>query len=377
MNKRIIKKMSIGLGIIIALVIISFTLFLYLSPQFGKRASAKQQLEYAMAENYKDGKFLNKEEIAMKMNARSIFAMIKEVMNPHPEVMPKSDIKVIPLRKDKLVNENDTQDQIIWLGHSSFYMKLDGKIILFDPVFSQKTGPHPWVGRAKYNSKMPFDIDEIPWVDAVFISHDHYDHLDYDSILKLKDKTGNFFLPLGVDNHLLSWGVDANKIKTFNWWDEHYWKGIDIAFTPSRHMSGRGLSDQSATLWGGWVIKSQNQSIYYSGDGGYGLHFKEIGNKYGPFDIGLMECGQYNKLWADVHMMPEESAQAGKEVGAKLLIPMHWATYKLATHSWTDPIERFTLAAQKHNLEILTPEIGEQITLKSPQMVQKQWWTNK
>jgi L-ascorbate metabolism protein UlaG (beta-lactamase superfamily) len=159
-----------------------------------------------------------------------------------------------------------------------------------------------------------------------------------------------------------------------DWWQEEKWKSLHIAFTPSRHMSGRGITDQSATLWGSWVFKGTHKSIYFSGDGGYGKHFKEIGKQYGPFDIGLMECGQYNKLWADVHMMPEQTVLASIDVGANMIVPIHWGAFSLASHSWTDPIERVTKKAKEMNVTIATPRIGEPLVVGDTIYPQSAWW---
>ena len=376
-NRKIKTVMGISIGIALGIIAITGIAFVYLSPQFGKRVTAQQKKAYASSGNFRDGKFINPEEIAMELNHKTIPAMFKEMLNPHPDVSPKYDIIVDKVETKNLNEKTDSLTQIIWLGHSSFLIHMDGKTLLLDPVFSQKTGPHSLVGRKKYNSEMPFDIEDIAHVDAVFISHDHYDHLDYESILKLKNKTDYFFVPLGVENHLISWGIDPIHIHKMNWWDETTLGNLKIAFTPSRHMSGRGIADQSSTLWGSWVINGPDRKIYFSGDGGYGTHFKEIGEKYGPFDIGLMECGQYNKLWADVHMMPEESVRAGIDVQAKQIMPIHWGAYRLATHSWTEPVERFIQEAKKLNVPFLTPRIGEKITLNQGYVPTEKWWNEQ
>ncbi len=369
--------MGIGIGIILGIICITGIIFATLSPQFGRKVNTQQQEEYAALPNYKDGKFVNLERIAIEINFKSVTAMVREMLQPHPNVNPKKDIEVVPFPNELLNGSADSSTQVIWLGHSSFLIRLNGKTILIDPVFSEKTGPHAWMGRKKYNSRMPIDLLHIPHVDAILISHDHYDHLDYESIIKLKDKTDRFFVPLGIGNHLKSWNVESNKIHELNWWEETSLDEIQIAFTPSRHMSGRGFTDQSTTLWGSWVLIGSNKNIYFSGDGGYGAHFKEIGEKYGPFNIALIECGQYNELWANVHMMPEESVQAGIDLGAQVVIPIHWGSYRLANHDWLEPIKRFTKKAKKINLPIITPQIGEQVFLDHPIRSIINWWESE
>ncbi|WP_410515184.1 MBL fold metallo-hydrolase [Paenibacillus sp. BR2-3] len=188
--------------------------------------------------------------------------------------------------------------------------------------------------------------------------------MDYSSILKLKNKTNHFFVPLGVSNHLIRWGVPEENITELGWWDESEYEGLQVAFTPSQHMSGRGLFNGNTTLWGSWVILGQNTRFYTSGDGGYGSHFKEIGQRYGPFDIALIEGAQYDERWRKIHMMPEESLQAREDLGAKNMMLIHWAGFTLAYHGWTEPIERAIRAAEKENVNLIAPQIGETVALK-------------
>lgn len=376
MKKGIIKVLKwIGLGVLslILIVVIIGALFLNLSPQFGGEATDEQKVSYASTGHYTDGIFTNEEEIIMQTDCHSISKMIGEVFEPDPRIAPKTNIEVVSFDLNTIGNTPDSSCRITWLGHSSFLIEMEEKVILLDPVFGQYAAPHSLLGRKRYNSEMPFALEQLKKVDAVIISHDHYDHLDYPSIKTLISKTEHFFVPLGVDNHLRAWGANEAQMHALDWWEESELGAINIALTPSRHMSGRAMGDQSATLWGSWVLTGPHQNLFFSGDGGYGKHFKAIGEEYGPFDIGLMECGQYNKLWANVHMMPEETPQAGLDVQAKLIIPIHWGSFTLAAHSWTDPVERVTKAAQALGLPVATPQIGESVIVPGA-WPEGRWW---
>lgn len=376
--KKILKWFGITIGALVLVILAVGGAFLMLSPQFGGTVSEVQKEAYKETGHYAEGIFLNEEEIVMEVNCHSVTAMLRETLNPDPNVAPAQNIEVQKIDPQSLAKLPDSLSRITWLGHSSFLIELGQKKILLDPVFGQYAAPHPLLGRARFNREMPINISDLSNIDVVIISHDHYDHLDYPSIKELKDKVNHFFVPLGVGNHLRRWKISEDKISEMDWWQEASYQDLKIVLTPSRHMSGRGLTDQSATLWGSWIVQNQYTNLYFSGDGGYGKHFKEIGKKYGPFDVGLMECGQYNELWRYVHMMPEETVMAGKDVQAKLIVPVHWGSFALATHSWTDPIERVTKTAQEMNVPIATPQIGEPIELRdSVSQEYEQWWVSR
>jgi L-ascorbate metabolism protein UlaG (beta-lactamase superfamily) len=251
---------------------------------------------------------------------------------------------------------------------------MQSKNILLDPMFSKSPSPFQAIGPQRFSDSLPATINELPPIDAILISHDHYDHLDYASIKQLAGKTTMFFVPIGLGAHLKKWGVQQKQITELDWWEERDFDGFTFTCTPSRHFSGRTLSDRFATLWCSWVIRANNTKIFFSGDTGYGPHFKQIGETFGPFDLTLLECGQYDALWPNVHMTPEQTMQAHIELGGKRMIPMHWGAFVLAFHSWTDPVERVLAAGKKVSATIITPKIGEVVPFKAKSYPTKAWW---
>ncbi|MEL6591676.1 MAG: MBL fold metallo-hydrolase [Bacteroidota bacterium] len=375
--KRILKLFKmIGLTILslIVLVVVIGALFINLSPQFGGKATDSQKANYAKYDNYADGKFINEVEANMDMGAGNMLKVMREFLRSDPSRQPGEPQPIETITSQALEQNPDSVTRVSWFGHSAFLLQIDGVNLLLDPMLGKTPSPHPWMGTKRYTDQLPINIEELPHIDAVLISHDHYDHLDYESIVKLRDKVDAFFVPLGVGAHFVRWGVPEEKITEHNWWEESQFEGLTLACTPARHFSGRGLTDRMTTLWSSWVIIGQQDTIYFSGDSSYGPHFKEIGEKYGPFDFAMMECGQYNKMWKDVHMMPEETAQAGVDVKAKLLMPIHWGAFTLALHSWTDPIERVSKKAKELGLTITTPKIGEPIFLRKESFPTEPWW---
>ena len=365
--------LTIG-GITLLLVIVG-VLFVNLSPEFGGKHSKKDVERYSTSENYKEGKFENIKVANMDMSFSQTMGTLVDFIKGTDNSKPDFELPVEKI--DSLGwEQNDSTDRLFWFGHSSFLLKLDGKNILLDPMLGEVPAPHPWLGGKRYSKELPIEIQKLPQIDVVLISHDHYDHLDYGSIQLLKEKVNLFMVPLGVGAHLREWGVDESSIQEFDWWQESTYENIGLAFTPSRHFSGRGLTDRFSTLWGSWVIKGRSKNLYFSGDSGYGEHFKEIGEKFGPFDFAMMECGQYNEKWADIHMMPEETVQASADVNTKKAMPIHWGAFTLALHAWTDPVERFTQKAKQINLNYIIPKIGEEIDLNELKHDGDTWWKN-
>lgn len=374
---KFLKKMMIGIGILIGIIVIIAVLFINISPQFGGKATKEQKAIYATSENYIDEKFVNQSEVQLSMSFNDIRKSLVGYFRPLPNTVPKENLPVKKIDSLEIVSHKD-DTRLVWFGHSAFLLQIANKNILIDPMFGEVPAPHPMLGSKRFSNELPIEIDKIPEIDAVLISHDHYDHLDYGSIQKLKGKVKMFYTPLGVGVHLQEWGIEKERIVELDWWQGTTFEGLNFVCTPAQHFSGRGLSDRSKTLWSSWVIQSATDAIFFSGDSGYGDHFKEIGEKYGPFDFAMMECGQYNEMWSDIHMFPEETAQAGIDVKAKTIMPIHWGAFKLAMHSWTDPIERVTQKAKELDINIVTPRIGESIFIKESQFKpQDTWWTSQ
>lgn len=367
---KTLKRILIGLLALIVLIVVAGSIVLNL-PQFGKTPSGEYLESLKSSPQHNGEIFENYGEVVMDMGLGDIIKVTKRILNKPEDSTPQKPIEIQKLDA-KVINTNDTSAHLTWFGHSTFLLELEGKVILLDPVLGPSAAPFEFQIQ-RFEKQLPLDFDAFPEIDFVIYSHDHYDHLDYRTIVELKDRIGHFYVPLGIKSHLMHWGIEEEKITELDWWDEVEVEGISLACTPSQHFSGRGLTDRATTLWSSWVIQGKRNKIYFSGDSGYFGEFKNIGKKYGPFDIALMECGQYNEMWHAIHMMPEETAQAGIDVQAKALMPIHWGMFDLAIHSWTDPVERVKKAAKDLNLPLVTPVIGERFDIHNLP-ASREWW---
>ena len=260
---------------------------------------------------------------------------------------------------------------VTWLGHSSLMINIDGYRIMTDPVFEKSVS---FFGPSRYNGDVPLDTMQLPEIDIVIISHNHYDHLNKNSIKVLNHKAGKFIVPLAVGAELIDAGVQPDKIIEMDWWEEYVVdEKLKIVATPAQHFSGRGLTDRDETFWASWVIKGLNHKIYFSGDSGYFDGFKQIGDKYGPFDMTFLETGAYNEKWHHIHMFPEETVQAHIDLKGKILHPIHWATFNLSLHTWYDPMERLTNSAAALDVMVATPIAGE-TTVYGKYIPNEKWW---
>ncbi len=369
---KVIRKILKG----ILITVVSLALVIIVAMQhssFGKLPSGERLERIKKSPNYKDGSFQNLAKTEMLAEGASYPKMIidffskgidREPVDTLPSI--KTDLKLLPADKTSLV----------WFGHSSYFIKINGKTILIDPVFSERASPFQFIGKKAYPIQTPYTLDDFPErIDLVILTHDHYDHLDYNTIKELHPRVNQFYASLGVGSHLEYWGVAPEKITEFDWWDKkEFESGFEIIATPARHFSGRGLK-RNQTIWSSFVLKTDSASIYIGGDSGYDSAFAAIGDKYGPFDLALLECGQYNTMWPNIHMMPEEVAQAAVDLKAKVFMPVHWSKFTLALHRWKEPIERTTKAAEALGQNLTTPMIGEPVVLGS-ELPKKRWWEN-
>lgn len=339
--------------------------------QFGGKITKELKRQYANSPNWDENKFNNLEETTINVNFHSLPKILyKQFFDTH-ERIPSKSLPIQSFDKASFLTPSD-KAKFIWYGHSVLLMRINNKTVLIDPMLGPNASPIGPFSTKRFSDNTLDLIDQFPPIDLLLLTHDHYDHLDLASFEKLMPKVKQYFVAMGTARHLTHWGIHPNLIKEFDWWDHQSFEGIDITFTPSRHFSGRGLTDRAQSLWGGWVFATENEKIYFSGDGGYGTHFKEIGEKLGPFDFGIMECGQYNENWHQIHMYPEESVQAGDDTKSEKIMPVHWCGFSLAQHSWTEPVERFTKEAKKQNIPFLTPELGEIFSYESSDT--SNWW---
>lgn len=370
-GRRVLRRILKILLVIFALVLtiaLAAALFLLLNPVFGANSSAEDRVRYAeRAGNFVSGEFVNTDETSFGSGFIDAYSERSSGKSPTPQ----QELPV--LKPSPLESPSEDELTVTWLGHSTTLVQMSSLNILFDPVLSMLCSPVSFAGTRRY-SKPPLTPEELPALDVVIITHEHYDHLDYDTIMSIKDKTERFVVPLGMENDLISWGVPEEKITSLAWWEETKLGSLTITCTSANHYSGRLLIDSQDTLWSSWVLKNHKYSIYESGDTGYGAHFKEIGERYGRFDLVMTDCAQYNMRWHNVHMFPEEAVKAAMELGTDTVMPIHWGAYSLSDHAWDDPAQRFTLAAEENGLEVITPMLGQTFSWENRGDYQNRWW---
>ena len=301
------------------------------------------------------------------------------LLNKPADATPKAAPPVLALTRADLEAAPDRS--LFRLGHSTMLIKLRGGFWITDPVFAERASPVQWMGPKRFHAP-PIALAELPPLRGVILSHDHYDHLDRDTVLQLAQTTDVFLAPLGVGDRLVAWGVAPEKVRQFDWWQGTTIDGVQFTATPAQHFSGRGLFDGNKTLWASWTIVDAARSdvaedselrVFFSGDTGYFDGFSEIGRRFGPFDVTLMETGAYDAQWPYVHMQPEQTVQAHQDLRGRWLLPMHNGTFDLALHGWTEPFERVSALSAERGIALATPRMGERLDLSAPHAATP-WW---
>ncbi|RYY63676.1 MAG: MBL fold metallo-hydrolase, partial [Chitinophagaceae bacterium] len=360
------------LYIIVALVfLVAVTAFFVLrSTPFGAAPAGKRRARVEASFHYRDGQFQNPEPTPQLTEGVSMARVMRAFFfTRNPRKTPPAPL---PSVQSDLKNLSRAWNGVVWFGHSSYLLVAEGKSFLVDPVLSGHASPFSFSTRAFPGSDV-YKPEHFPRIDYLVLTHDHWDHLDYGAVLALKGKVGRIITGLGTGAHLERWGFPAHSIIELDWWEgKDLGDGFRITAAPARHFSGRGFKRNGA-VWTALALQTSGRKIFLGGDSGYGKHFKEIGEKLGPFDLALLECGQYNAFWKYIHMMPEEIVTAARDLGARRLLPVHWGKFSLSMHDWDEPIRRAVAEADKQDVPLLHPMIGELVNLDAPGPQQK-WW---
>lgn len=366
------KRVLISLLIVIGFMVIAVAILLQ-QPQFGAPPQGNHLAKLKASIQHTGDKFQNPEGLTTAMSLGKGLSLLPQMLSDEGEKLPSKTLPMELRQSSDFGGLSESETRVTWLGHSSFILEINGLTLLLDPMLGPQASPVSFMAE-RFPDILPISAEDLPAVDAVLFSHDHYDHLDYPTILAIKDKVKHFYVPLGLGAHLQHWGVSSENITELDWWEEASFEGLKLACTPSQHFSGRGLADRDQTLWCSWVIEGKAGKVFFSGDSGYFGGFKKIGEKYGPFDLTLLECGQYNLLWTEIHMLPEQTLQAHLDLKGEILIPIHWGAFQLSLHDWYEPVERLTAAAAKYSaVELATPIIGQSFKLNTTPP-QKRWW---
>jgi L-ascorbate metabolism protein UlaG (beta-lactamase superfamily) len=334
----------------------------------GRGASGERRARMERSPQWRDGQFVNPQPLV-----NDFWGSITGMSDPSPDVSPvQQPPPVVPVDRRQWETPPASGLRVTWLGHSTSLIELDGHRVLTDPVWGHRASPLDWVGPRRWYGPT-VGLAELPRIDAVVISHDHYDHLDHRTLMAMKDWDTAFVVPLGVGAHLASWGIPEARIVELDWWERTRVGQLEVVCVPARHASGRTGLDKDATLWAGWALVGPRHRAYYSGDTGLFPAMKDIGERLGPFDVTLIEVGQYHRAWPDWHIGPEQAVLAHQMLRGRVLLPVHWGLLSLAAHGWTEPIERVLAAAGQSGQAVVVPRPGQSVEPSAPPAAER-WW---
>lgn len=341
--------------------------------QFGRNPEGDRLRRIKNSPNFKDGRFVNPTGFKQAVEFSNMKEVIPRWFDKSGHREPESPLPIMRLDREDFKSSDASGLRITWLGHNTALVEIDGVKILTDPVWAERYSPSSLWGPKRFHPA-PIAIDELPAIDAVVISHDHFDHLDKDAVIALNKTGTTFIVPLGVGAHLESWGVLPQDIAELDWWDECKLNdSITLGATPAVHFSGRRGLGKDNTLWSTWAIVGPKHRVFYGGDTGMMDDFTTIGQKYGPFDISLIPIGAYDLLWKEIHLNPEEAVEAHKMIRGGIMIPVHWGTFNLSLHDWYEPPDRLVKAAASTDIQVVIPQAGQSVTPDSiPEPAA--WW---
>ncbi len=334
---------------------------------FGRRADGARRARMERSPQWRDGRFVNPEPLR-----NDAWGSVAGLFRMSPHTSPDGPLPVRRLDAAQLASPPATGLRVTWLGHSSNLVEIDGHRVLTDPAWSERASPLTWAGPRRWFPP-PLPLSSLPSIDAVVISHDHYDHLDHRTIVAMKDWPTTFVVPLGVGAHLAYWGVPEARIVELDWWERARVGDLEIVATPARHASGRTLFDKDGTLWAGYALLGPRHRAYYSGDTGLFRAMRQIGERLGPFDVTMIEAGQYHAAWPDWHIGPEQAVAAHTLVRGRVMLPVHWAAFTLAYHGWTEPMERVRAEAARAGVTLVAPKPGQPVEPEAPPAPDP-WW---
>ncbi|WP_144282349.1 MBL fold metallo-hydrolase [Chryseobacterium echinoideorum] len=357
--------------LIIAILII-LAYFILSSEVFGATPKGKRLERILKSKNFRNKQFQNQSFTPQFAEGYSMPKVMSDFFFGKKDPLLKP-VQAIPSIYSDIKNLPQNKDVFIWLGHSSYFLKIEGVSFLIDPVLSKYGSPFPIFNKAFEGADI-FKPEDIPNIDYLVITHDHYDHLDYPTVKAIRNRVEKVILPLGVGAHFERWRYSEDQLIEEDWETSVLLKKqFKITFTPARHFSGRKFNKNN-TLWTSYVLESPSIKIFLGGDSGYDSHFKDIGEKFGPFDLAIMENGQYNEAWKYIHALPEDVIQASLDINAKNIVPVHSGKFALALHPWNEPLNKITSLAKEHNIKILTPKIGELLDVNNSDMTFETWW---